>query len=81
MQTLLDKTDVRVMIYRTSIYDENDVRRAEFVLNNHYGIKKWSIDLLDSERVLKIEGYSFCPYHRIEKMIHQLGYKIEELNH
>ena len=82
MNTLIDNpSDVRILIFRTSILDEIDVRRAEYVLNNHHAIAKWSVDLDDWEHVLKVEASMDCTYEEISKKINLLGYECAEMDH
>ena len=75
------RTEVQVMVFQTSLEDENDIRRAEFVLNNHHHIYRWTVDLEDWEKVLKVEADRNVSYQEIERKISLLGYQCKELDH
>jgi hypothetical protein len=73
--------DTQIMVFKTNIQDENDIRRAEFILNNHYSILRWTVDLQDWERVLRIEAAANFRHDEVERLLSSLGYKCSELMH
>lgn len=77
----LHSADVRTLVFRTSLFDEIDLWRAEIVLNNHALVQRWTVDLEDWEKVLKVEAFAGCTYEDISRKIRGLGYECEELDH
>lgn len=45
-----------ILIFRTSITTEQDVKRVETLFAQYPQIHKWSVDLEDWEKVLRIES-------------------------
>lgn len=53
MKTNINPIDL--LIFRTSIKDEEDVKYLADILDNYPQITQWNIDLEDWEKVLRIE--------------------------
>ena len=53
---------MNTIILGTSIKTTHDVEIVSKFLNSHGGIMRWSIDLLDWERVLKIVALNTIKY-------------------
>ncbi len=75
------KRDIHVLVFGTNIHNEIDVEKAGFVLNNYTSILRWTVDLHDWERVLKVEAFTQCSYLEVEKLIGNLGFRCYELSH
>lgn len=76
-------TETQVMVFRTSITNQKDVSIAQTFLNHHPSIYRWSIDLDDWEKVLKVvtTDTSNIQVLDIENHIGQLGFECTELDH
>lgn len=72
---------VQVLVFETNIHNQSDVEKAGFILNNYHAIQRWTVDLHDWERVLRIEASTHCSTHEVEKLISNLGYRCYELTH
>jgi len=67
-----------VMVFKTNLTDEKDVRQISALLNLANGIIKWTIDLSDIDRVLRIEAFEIKPF-KIMQLVATAGYSCEEL--
>ena len=67
-----------VMVFKTNLTDEKDVRQISILLNAINIIIKWTVDLSDIDRVLRIEASEIQPLKIIE-LVAAAGYGCEEL--
>ncbi len=82
METLTKKrNDLRMLILRSNIRTKEDVARVARSFDQRKDISRWSVDLDDWERVLKIQTASEIGYRTVQKWLCLLGYKCAELNH
>jgi copper chaperone len=64
--------------FRTSVKCGGCVATVTPFLNNLQGLKKWSFDLADSQRILTAEAEGISPSQIIDALS-QAGYKAEEI--
>ncbi len=67
-----------IFIFRTTIHTANDRLRVAQVFDNLPGVNKWTVDLDDCDRVLRVVCTNLAP-SRIERGVQALGYECEEL--
>lgn len=68
-----------IIVFRTTIKSESDIKHITQYLNNHEGITDWSVDLEDWENILRIEAKDGIEIKKLIQHIHALGYNCEEL--
>ena len=54
---------------------------VESVLTSHYKILRWTVDMHDWERVLKVEAAPDLSPLEVEQILGQFGYQCSELDH
>lgn len=69
-----------ILVFGTSVNSEDDVKRVATLLDRDGRIKKWSIDLEDRERVLRIESRGLSAGTVCRLMKHS-GYECYELEY
>lgn len=67
-----------ILIFKTNIHAEGDVRKVAQLLNSDLHVRKWNIDRDDIDRVLRIESDDYNPEYIIH-MITRAGFRCEEL--
>lgn len=67
-----------ILIFKTSIANEQDVSKIASVLNSDPAIRKWNIDYSDCDHVLRIESEQRNISYFIS-LISQAGFLCEEL--
>ena len=75
------KNNVKTLILRSNIKTPEDVAKVARSFNQRKNILKWSIDLDDWEKVLKVQTVHPVGYEMVQHWIEMLGYKCSELNH
>ncbi|MEO1256611.1 MAG: hypothetical protein AAFY41_17215 [Bacteroidota bacterium] len=81
MENLIEsKQDLKVWILKSNIRTEADVAKVAKSFKQK-PILKWSIDLHDWEKVLKIQTRSEVKFERVMSWVRTLGFKCAELNH
>lgn len=70
-----------ILVFRTSIMNKKDVQRITPTLNNHPQVLRWTVDLMDWERVLRIEASDSAAELGIVECIQVLGFDCEDLSH
>ena len=73
--------DLKTLILRSNIKTPEDVAKVARSFRERKNIFKWSIDLDDWEKVLKIQTIQSIGYDTIQNWMELLGYKCSELNH
>ena len=76
---LLGESYIDILIFKTNIMDEYDVEKIASLMTEDHRIKKWNIDLQDSDKVLRIESQHLRE-HEVIACIRKAGYRCEELN-
>ncbi len=82
METLfqVEKTIGReVHILSTSIATQHDVNKVSWYLDSHDAIIRWSIDLLDWEKVMKLVVTNGFDVDELKRFIASKGYHVAEL--
>jgi len=72
--------DQGILIFKTNIKTNQDVKRVQKVLGHIPAIQRWTIDLDDWEKVMKVTSDRLS-YSDIESIIGSLGYTCCELDH
>ena len=67
-----------ILLFKTNIQTTADMHYVQPVLDRHPQIAKWSIDMDDDDRVLRITSSSLTHTHVID-MVALHGYQCEEL--
>lgn len=67
-----------ILVFRTGIESENHIENIAPHLNSISGIYKWSIDLDDHEKILRVEAAGILP-GQIVKVLEGMNYNCEEL--
>lgn len=67
-----------IFIYRSSIMTADDKRSVKDILDRHPMVDKWSVDLDDCDRVLRVIS-SQMTSKKIMELIGLCGYTCEEL--
>ncbi|WP_436515427.1 hypothetical protein [Ekhidna sp. To15] len=81
MRTLTrSEKEINVLILKSNIKTKRDVARVNQVFSQINSIKRWSVDLEDWERVLKVESTIFS-CENIAVILERFGYECSELNH
>ena len=71
---------MNIFVFRTTLNTEEDVLSVAPVLNEHKQILKWSVDLEDSEKVLRIECEDIT-ISAISAILECKGYSCSELEY
>ncbi|MEP5611401.1 MAG: hypothetical protein ABJP45_04095 [Cyclobacteriaceae bacterium] len=69
-----------VHILSTSIATMYDVNRVAWYFDSHEKIRRWSIDLQDWEKVLKLSVIDGFDMLELERFLNSKGYVANELN-
>ena len=81
MKTLTrSQKNVQVLILKSNIRTKKDVEIVNQVFSKIDAIRRWTIDLDDWERVLKVESFILSSQN-IAVILERFGYKCSELNH
>lgn len=71
---------MEVLVFRTSLENLKQVQMISSILKNHPLILRWSVDLEDWERVLRIEVTDGDSENEIAESIRALGIDCEDLD-
>lgn len=74
------RQDQRVLIFSSTIKTKKDAEKVDKVLSQLNTIQRWTIDLDDWEKVMKVESNKLT-CSEVEAIIESLGYRCSELNH
>lgn len=69
----------RIIILKTDIQSVDKIAELRPVFDNHVGIKKWSIDLEDIDKVLRIEVIPLLTKQDILELMYSCGFQGDEL--
>ncbi|MBL7993534.1 MAG: hypothetical protein JNN25_19005 [Candidatus Kapabacteria bacterium] len=67
-----------VLIFRSNITTKESLNHAAGCLNTLSGIERWTVDLDDSDCVLRIETYSLCEQD-VSSALEKIGIWCEDL--
>lgn len=67
-----------VLVFRTNIATRNALQLAGDILNKLPGISRWTVDMEDVDRVLRIEAGDICA-DEITTLLTHAGYSCTEL--
>ena len=70
-----------ILLFVTNIHHEYDVKLVAPKLNRLSSVLRWTVDLFDWERVLKVETKNHRSKRQIKKALASAGYKCKELDH
>lgn len=72
------KQTVQVLVFKTNLQYEKDIKHISPLMGNTPGIVKWNVDQHDIDNVLRIETAWLLPQDII-RMVTGAGYLCEEL--
>ena len=78
---MIKEGDMKVLVLKTNIKSELKKKKIEHHFNNHKSIYKWSIDLEDIDKVLRIEACHKLPQKEVLNLISAAGFSGEELTY
>ncbi|WP_026753058.1 hypothetical protein [Sediminibacter sp. Hel_I_10] len=68
-----------IIVLRTSIKNEKDIKKVSEYLNIHEAIFSWNFDLEDRENILKLKATKEIQLEDLIERMKLLGYDCEEL--
>lgn len=71
----------RILLFTTNLMHEYDVHRISQKLDRLNYIFKWTVDLFDWERVLRVETNDRTMKVKIKSVLKKAGYYCNDLNH
>ncbi|MEQ9404865.1 MAG: hypothetical protein RIM99_14835 [Cyclobacteriaceae bacterium] len=77
------ETEIQVSahILSTTINTLHDVMDVSEILDDHEAILRWSIDLHDWEKVLKVVSTDDLTLSDVRRLVNMKGFEAKELNH
>ena len=79
MEKLIQEA-IQTHIFRTNIKNADDMGKVEHVFASNDEITRWSIDLDDWEKVLKVETH-FLGLVEVTDLVRRIGFECSELDH
>lgn len=67
-----------ILVFKTNLENPELVTKAQPLIQNIRGIKRWNVDMQDCDNVLRIEAEEVSP-RSIENILQNAGYYCEEL--
>ena len=67
-----------ILVFKTNLYSEEDVKTIEPVLNKIPEVLEWNVDREDIDKVLRVETAKLSPLDLID-ILKDAGYFCEEL--
>ena len=77
-ETIIEREQVHILVFKTNIRHKKDVKTVGLLLNPSILINRWTIDLEECDKVLRIES-PVNDYQKIIALIQHAGYCCEEL--
>lgn len=74
----LNVDEAMILVFKTSLQTESDLRRLAPLLDQHPAIERWTVDLEDCDNVLRIVAFVSCASGVIVAL-RSLGYYCAEL--
>lgn len=69
---------MQVLVFKTNLTGADHINKVRPYLDEHRQIRRWNVDLHDSDNILRIETQQLQP-EEVEKIISRAGYYCEEL--
>ncbi len=69
---------MNILVFKTNVSNQTQVKRLSTHMKAMEGVIKWSVDLHDCDKVLRIEASNLLP-HRVEHIVSNAGYYCKEL--
>ncbi|OFY84677.1 MAG: hypothetical protein A3F72_16040 [Bacteroidetes bacterium RIFCSPLOWO2_12_FULL_35_15] len=69
---------MKIFLFKTDVKNDYQKKMVAPVINQIKGINRWSFDLEDKNKVLRVEGHGLKP-QQIEEMISNAGFKCETM--
>jgi hypothetical protein len=69
-----------ILVFKTNILEEDDVMKVTSSISKDLRIKRWTVDCVDCDKVLRVESNDMLPDEVIE-LIQDAGYSCEELTY
>ena len=69
---------MNILVFKTNLENLELVSKAQPLIQNIHGIKRWNVDMQDCDNVLRIEAVEVSP-RSIESILQNAGYYCEEL--
>ena len=70
---------MELFIFKTNIQTNQQVYRLKPILESHSHISRWTVDMDDIDKVLKVEADTNCCQEELIKLIKSQGIYCEEL--
>jgi len=70
---------MKLLIFKTNIGSQRKLNALKPVFNNHTTIKRWTVDMEDIDKVLRIEAVEPLDEHHVINLIHARGLHCEVL--
>jgi hypothetical protein len=70
-----------ILIFKSNIKTQKDVEKVDRAFRKMKVIHRWTVDLDDWEKVLKVETNRKVKIDEIADLVMQLGYHCAELDH
>jgi copper chaperone len=70
---------MEVLVFKTNLRFKKQVNTVTNHLNNLEGISRWNVDLLDKDKILRIEARDLSP-REVEQTLQQAGFYCKELD-
>ena len=81
MSNELIRSFMNILVFKTSLQNRKDIHQIAPALNNNPLIIRWSVDIEDWERILRIEAKDEACELEIAECIRALGYDCEDLGY
>ncbi len=78
MDFSLTNTGIKILVFKTNILSRKEVKRLGPVLHKLAGVCRWNVDLMDIDKVLRIETEELQAQEIID-VLTEAGYFCEEL--
>ena len=69
---------MEILVFKTNLRFKKQVSNVTRHLENLDGIQRWNVDLMDSDKILRIEALDLSP-RIVEQTLQQAGFYCEEL--
>jgi len=70
---------MEILVFKTNVRYKKNVEQVRYLFDNCRGIRKWNIDLQDTDKVLRVEAEKISAAE-IQDIMRYAGFDCEELN-
>lgn len=70
---------MKVLVFKSGINSESEIEMVAKVLEENSGIHRWSVDLEDIDKILRIESVDELSEWEVVGMVKSAGIECEEL--